>query len=467
MTYNILIIDDEPDIRQLLSITVSRMGFNAYTAENISLAHEELAKHTFHLCLTDLRLPDGSGLDIVQHIQSTYPDIPVIVITAHGSMDLAINAMKYGAFDFINKPVDLHHLRNLINNALSAGDKGSSNIELFEIVGQSAATVKLKQDIIKVSRSQAPVLIVGESGSGKELVARAIHTHSSRKDQPFIGVNCGAIPKELVESELFGHMKGSFTGAHQDKQGLFQAANGGTLLLDEIADLPLDMQVKLLRVIQEKRIRPIGSQEEIPIDVRILSATHKNLSSAITNNSFRSDLYYRINVIEIPVPPLRARKDDIDSISLSILNKISRQNNDEAKEISEQAIKTLQQYTFPGNVRELENILERACALSDSTIIEPNDLLFPEFPSNHDEPSPLATPSTPAITTNDPTTTPDYNPEQQNIDEYLESIEKEILLTALEDHRWNRTAAAKHLGITFRSLRYRLKKLGIDIDSTP
>lgn len=463
MTHNILIIDDEPDIRQLLSITVSRMGFSAYTADNIEQAYTALNEQEFQLCLTDLRLPDGSGLDIVQHIQKNSPEMPSIVITAHGSMDLAISAMKYGAFDFINKPVDLHHLRNLINNALSTNNEATESKQLFEIVGQSPTTNQLKQDIIKVSRSQAPVLIVGESGSGKELVARSIHTHSSRKDQAFIGVNCGAIPKDLVESELFGHMKGSFTGAHQDKQGLFQAANGGTLLLDEIADLPLDMQVKLLRVIQEKKIRPVGSQEEIPIDVRILSATHKNLAQAISNNTFRSDLYYRINVIDIQVPPLRDRLEDIQTICLSILKKISYQNNDKTKQISEQAIKTLQQYSFPGNVRELENILERACALNESNTIEPVNLLFPELPSTHiPEEKTIAVPPT-LQTVN---SSLNFDPKQQTIDEYLEATEKSILLTALEENRWNRTAAAKSLGITFRSLRYRLKKLEIDIDNS-
>lgn len=468
MNHKILVIDDEPDIRQLLSITLTRMGLSAYCVENLKRAHAALKEHEFSLCLSDLKLPDGSGLDFVKVAQEHHPQLPIIVITAHGSMDIAITAMKYGAFDFINKPVDLHYLRTLINNALSSIPLPSNdNAIVPEIIGESAATLALKEKIVKVSRSQAPIFIFGESGSGKELVARAIHDHSSRKDQPFIAVNCGAIPKELMESEFFGHTKGSFTGASQDKEGLFQAANGGTLLLDEIADLPLDMQVKLLRAIQQKMIRPIGASSEQAIDVRILSATHQNLSHAIENGTFRSDLFYRINVIDITVPSLRQRTDDIALLSHFILQKIAEQNSVMSYLISNEAIQLLQTYDFPGNIRELENILERACALTEDNRIDVDNLLFSEQVLNH-------------ITNNsvhDKAVIPEqiqnssqqihYDATVQSLDEYLASIEKEVLLKALEKNRWNRTATAKELQVTFRSLRYRLKKLEIDVDNTP
>ncbi|ODS24968.1 sigma-54-dependent Fis family transcriptional regulator [Candidatus Endobugula sertula] len=468
MTHNILIIDDEPDIRQLLSITVSRMGLSSYCADTLQQGFQALKERNFQVCLTDLRLPDGSGLDIVKHIQQQYSELPVIVITAHGSMDIAINAMKYGAFDFINKPVDLHHLRSLIHNALSSHVNAKSTSDFPEIVGESKPIHRLKQNIIKVSRSQAPVFIVGESGSGKELVARSIHTHSSRQDQPFIAVNCGAIPTELMESELFGHTKGSFTGAHQDKQGLFLAANGGTLLLDEIADLPLDMQVKLLRVLQEKRVRPIGSQTEISIDVRVLSSTHKNLSDAVGNGRFRSDLFYRINVIEITVPPLRERIDDVDILSNTILEKIATQNNHQKQHISPEAIQVLKQHTYPGNVRELENILERACALTEKHLITPESLLFSNQVPSHTDTSdqkPASVEQQNNTTIKGQIKESGYDSNLQTIDEYIKEVEKDILLAVLQQNRWNRTLTAKELGITFRSLRYRLKKLGIDVDN--
>lgn len=467
MNHKILVIDDEPDIRQLLSITLSRMGLSAYCVGNIKTAYDALKEHEFSLCLSDLRLPDGSGLDFVQSAQKQYPSLPIIVITAHGSMDIAVTAMKYGAFDFINKPVDLHYLRTLITSAISSRVQTAPNLELIpEIIGGSSTTIALKEKIIKVSRSQAPVFIFGESGSGKELVARAIHNHSSRKEQPFIAVNCGAIPKELMESEFFGHTKGSFTGASQDKQGLFQAANGGTLLLDEIADLPLDMQVKLLRAIQQKMIRPIGSQSEHAIDVRILSATHQNLSEAVAKGTFRSDLFYRINVIEIAVPALRERTDDIDHLSHFILDKIASQNAVNHYYISDNAIELLKTYHFPGNIRELENILERACALAEDHNINTENLLFSEKMLSQ-----LTEPTDKSINTdsslekgNINQETAHYDPETEPLDQYLDSIEKNILFNTLEKNRWNRTAAAKELGMTFRSLRYRLKKLKLDID---
>jgi two-component system response regulator PilR (NtrC family) len=463
MTNKILVIDDEPDIRQLLSITLHRMGFDVDTAENVSLAYKALESDTYILCITDLRLPDGSGLDIVTHITDKHAHTPVIVVTAHGSMDIAVTAMKLGAFDFINKPFDLNNLRQLINNAVSTSSPKETNA-LDNIIGQSSPIHLLKEKIIQVSRSQAPVFITGESGSGKEVVANAIHTSSSRKGSPFIAINCGAIPRELMESEFFGHKKGSFTGAHQDKQGLFQAADGGTLLLDEIADLPLEMQVKLLRVIQEKSIRPIGSSIELPVDVRIISATHQNLLEAVNNSTFRSDLYYRLNVIDIFVPPLRDKLDDIPLLSDFILEKIARQNNNAKHLVNSDALHALQTYTFPGNIRELENILERACALANNQNINAEHLLL-ATPTHivATRENQLIVPVTDDIKENNNEYI--FNKNAETIDEHLEKIEKNILLNALNNNRWNRTSAAKTLGISFRSLRYRLKKLKIDIDS--
>ncbi len=463
---NILIIDDEPDIRGLLSMTLERMGHNTHCAANMNEAKKVLAEKTFDLCLTDLKLPDGSGIDIVKLIQDSDMETPVIVITAHGSMDIAIQAMKYGAFDFINKPVDLNNLRALIKSALSIQDTIPTRQSIADIIGESTAAVELKENIAKVARSQAPVFIYGESGSGKELVARAIHKTSSRQKAPFIAVNCGAIPKELMESEFFGHIKGSFTGAHQDKQGLFQSAEGGTLFLDEVADLPMDMQVKLLRAIQEKTIRPVGSQKEVAIDVRILSATHKNLLDAIHEGSFRNDLYYRINVIEISVPSLRERKVDIELLSHALLERIANKNNADNVDISNDAVAALKNYDFPGNVRELENILERASALCGTGIIEVTDLQLNRNTastifSNHQS-NPESSATLQVIEETPHTSETTYNPEESSLDNYLDNIEKNIILDSLEQNRWNRTTTAKVLGITFRSLRYRMKKLGID-----
>ncbi|MFT6387577.1 MAG: two-component system response regulator PilR (NtrC family) [Cellvibrionaceae bacterium] len=465
---NVLIIDDEPDIRGLLSMTLERMGHNTVCAANLEDSKKQLNEKSFDLCLTDLKLPDGSGIDIVKSIHKNYPETPVIVITAHGSMDIAIEAMKYGAFDFINKPVELSDLRRLITNALSLNDESLSEDSLNDIIGASPLTVKLKQNIAKVSRSQAPVFIQGESGSGKELVARAIHNTSTRHNKPFVAVNCGAIPRELMESEFFGHVKGSFTGAHQDKQGLFQSAAGGTLFLDEVADLPMDMQVKLLRAIQEKTVRPVGSHKELIIDVRILSATHKNLLIAIDDGTFRNDLYYRINVIEINVPSLRQRKTDITLLTTTLLERIAEKNTSSIASISKSALNALEAYDFPGNIRELENILERACALCADNKIDAEDLQLDRKSVGADRYKPIAKTDnnhsqTRRIT--DPTDTKKeslFDPSNHSLDHYLENIEKDIILYYLEQNRWNRTNTAKVLGITFRSLRYRLKKLGID-----
>lgn len=444
-----LIIDDEPDIRELLDITLSRMGLDVDCAGNVQQAMQQLEASEYQVCLTDLRLPDGDGIDIVRHIQKQYPTLPVAVFTAHGNMDTAITAMKAGAFDFISKPVELEHLRSLINTALRlAKEQDLSNNNSPPLLGETSAIDKLRKQILKVSRSQAPVYISGESGTGKELVARAIHYQGGRADGPFIPVNCGAIPKELMESEFFGHRKGSFTGATADKQGLFQAANGGTLFLDEVADLPLDMQVKLLRAIQEKAVRPIGSDQEIPVDIRILSATHKDLTQEISKERFRNDLYYRINVIQIDIPPLRDREEDIERLSTHFLTQFASQWGSEPAVLSKESSKALQQYHFPGNVRELENILERAYTLCDDDVIELDDLQLPSAPTPEALSSATAT-----------------HEEVDSLDDYLEEIEKEVISATLEKTKWNRTAAAKKLGVSFRSFRYRLKKLGLDTDN--
>ncbi len=440
-----LVIDDEPDIRELLEITLNRMNIRTICAENIASAKLLLAQHKFDLCLTDMKLPDGNGLDLVEYIQKSATPLPVAVITAHGNMDIAIKAMKTGAFDFLSKPVDLTVLRHLVNNALKLSEQSHQNKDRrtrHTLLGDSQLMRDIRTKIEKVARSQAPVYISGESGSGKELVAKLIHKQSPRHDAPFIAINCGAIPHELMESEFFGHKKGSFTGATTDKKGLFQAADGGTLFLDEVADLPLSLQVKLLRAIQEKKIRVLGEQQETAINVRLLSATHKNLNQMVEDGEFRQDLYYRINVIELITPPLRDRASDIPELAEHLLSKLSTNNNQQQPTLSEHAITALKHYHFPGNVRELENILERALALYDGNIIEQEDL---NLSVNTDLPN-----------------AEQFDPSQSSLEDYLEKIEKEALSRALEENRWNKTATAKHLGLSFRSLRYRLKKLGLD-----
>lgn len=436
-----LLVDDEPDIIDLLDITLSRMNVRCLRADNLAKAKALLKEKAPDLCLTDMRLPDGNGIDLVRHIQSTHPSMPVAMITAHGNVDIAIEAMKAGAFDFLSKPIDLDRLRSLISSALKLGAEAeSADSEL--LVGKTPVMQKLKQQINKLARSQAPILITGESGCGKELVARSIHTQGARSDKPFVAVNCGAIPRELMESEFFGHKRGSFTGANADKEGLFQAADGGTLFLDEVADLPLDMQVKLLRAIQEKAVRAIGSQQEQKIDVRILSATHKNLKKEIEENRFRQDLYYRINVIEVHAPPLRERKQDIPLLISAILDRLAQEYQSDKATLTDEARQLLLSYPFPGNVRELENTLERAYTLCEKQTITADDLQLagPQSAPGNGNP-------TEAI---------------RDLDSHLESIEREIIVDALEANRWNRTEAAKQLGISFRSMRYRLKKLGLD-----
>ncbi len=439
---NILVIDDEPDIVELLEITLSRMGLNTRSAHNSQQALKLLEKHSFDLCLTDMRLPDGSGIDIVSHIQQHHPALPVAVITAHGNMEDAVNALKSGAFDFVSKPVDLKILRGLVESALKLATPKISE-QTTGMLGVSEIIQELSKTIDKLARSQAPVYIHGESGTGKELAAQLIHDRGPRHNAPFIAVNCGAIPSELMESEFFGHVKGSFTGANTDKQGLFDAANGGTLLLDEVADLPLSMQVKLLRAIQERAIKPVGAPEEHAIDVRILCATHKDLALEVSENRFRQDLYYRLNVIELVVPPLRERREDIPLLAQHLLQEISKRWDSSAKVLSRNAILALQAHDFPGNVRELENTLERSVTLSDSNLIDVSDLALPGSPQkSHKE-----------------TVKPDVPIQLQ---ESLANEERKAIESALEETRWNRTAAAKKLGLSLRQLRYRLKKLNIE-----
>lgn len=451
-----LIIDDEPDILELLEITLSRMNVEVIRAASVAAAKDALAKHHFNFCLTDMRLPDGNGIDLVRYIQNLDGEIPVAVITAHGNMDTAIEAMKAGAFDFVSKPINLAALRKLVDTAITSNrlaETESTSESSGKIIGSSETIIALKKSIKKLSRSQAPVYISGESGSGKELVARSVHELGPRATAPFVAVNCGAIPSELMESEFFGHKKGSFTGANQDKQGLFQAADGGTLFLDEVADLPLDMQVKLLRAIQEKAIRPIGAPAEIPTNVRVLSATHKNLEELVNKGSFRQDLFYRLNVIQLKVPALRDRKGDIPQLINALLTRIAEASELPAPSISEKALKMLVEYDYPGNIRELENVLERAFTLCENDTIHESDLQLSQNAT-------LISENTLDRTTKFSHYTASKN--HETIDEYLAEVEREILCETLERTRWNKTLAAKKLGISFRSLRYRLAKLGLD-----
>ncbi|WP_047533401.1 sigma-54-dependent transcriptional regulator [Pseudomonas sp. 11/12A] len=437
----VLIVDDEPDIRELLEITLGRMKLDTYSARDVGEALGLLKRETFDLCLTDMRLPDGNGLELVQHIQQRYPQVPVAMITAYGNVETAINALKAGAFDFLSKPVDLGRLRELVASALLLAVPGSAIDR--RLLGDSLPMRNLRKQIDKLARSQAPVYISGESGSGKELVARLIHERGPRANHPFVPVNCGAIPSELMESEFFGHRKGSFSGAIEDKPGLFQAAHGGTLFLDEVADLPLPMQVKLLRAIQEKAVRSVGGQQEEVVDVRILCATHKDLDAEVASERFRQDLYYRLNVIELRVPPLRERRDDIEPLASHVLMRLAADTGQPAAKLHPHALDALKSYRFPGNVRELENMLERAHTLCENKQIEASDLRLAE--GNCAAEGGLLD-----LTQID------------NLEAYLENVERQLILQALEETRWNRTAAAQRLNLSFRSMRYRLKKFGLD-----
>lgn len=442
-----LVVDDEADILDLLRITLGRMDVEATTAMTLDEAKRALSGRRFDLCLTDMYLPDGSGIDLLRFINAHHPDLPAAMITAHGSMDSAVAAMKAGAFDFVSKPVDLHLLRRLVGSALKLRGPGKEAEHRPArgpgLIGDAPRMEEIRRLIAKLARNQAPVFITGESGTGKELAARLIHAQGPRAEGPFVAVNCGAIPQDLVESELFGHKKGSFTGAVADKEGLFQAAEGGTLFLDEVADLPLPAQVKILRAIQEKGVRPVGAQREVPVDVRIISASHRDLGAEVEQGRFRQDLFYRINVIELRMPALREHPQDIPALTGRIMGRIARQHGQRPPlTVTAEALEALGRYPFPGNVRELENILERAAALCDGPVIGTHDLYLPQT----ETPPPAGQGPNPAVP----------------LEDYLGKIEREAIVKALDETRWNRTAAARKLGMTLRALRYRLAKLGIE-----
>lgn len=450
-----LIVDDEPAICELLQLTLERMDVDAITAGTLTEARSAMQSRPVDLCLTDMQMPDGSGLELVAYIQQHMAQVPVAVITAHGNMETAVQALKNGAFDFVSKPLDIVYLRKLVTTALKLRqDRETSGARgMTRLFGQSHAIEQVRVMAAKLARSQAPVHISGESGTGKELVARLIHENGPRNDHPFVAVNCGAIPTELMESEFFGHKKGSFTGAVADKEGLFQAAQGGTLFLDEVGDLPLHMQVKLLRVIQEKAVRPVGAAKEISVDVRILSATHRSLAELVRTGKFREDLYYRINVIELHVPALRERQDDIGLLAAHILERLAQAHGRPPVQLAPEALAFLQSYAFPGNVRELENIMERALTLAEDNVIRAHDIHLRRNP----EPAIMVEPDamqTPAPEDMDDRTLP--------LGKHLGEIEKDAIRKALEQTRYNKTAAAKLLGMSFRQLRYRIKKLGLD-----
>lgn len=453
-----LIVDDEADIRELLEITLARMGLRTHGASTVAEAKAMLAEHEFDLCFTDMRLPDGDGIALLHHIQRDRPGLPVAVITAYGNAQAAVESLKAGAFDFVSKPVDLQVLRKLVDAALKLRNPVSAPAPADGgLLGQAPGIDNLRAMVERLARSQAPVHIAGESGTGKELVARLIHARSPRSAAPFVPVNCGAIPSELMESEFFGHLRGSFTGASRDKIGLFQAAEGGTLFLDEVGDLPLHMQVKLLRALQERAVRPVGGETEIPVNVRVISATHKDLGQLLAQGSFRQDLYYRLNVIEIRTPPLREHAEDIPLLAQAILARLAQSNGLPATpELTAEALRRLQAYAFPGNVRELENVLERAVTLSDGKRIAAGELQLRGDAGNGGQPAvQMATgPGSPA--------SGDAGKNGAAFEDQMEEIERRAIREALEKARYNKTKAAALLGMSFRSLRYRIKKLGIE-----
>lgn len=460
---SVLIVDDEPDIRELLAITLSRMGLQTFSAATLEEAKSLVADRTPDLCLTDMRLPDGNGISLVEYIQQDFSHIPVAMITAHGSVETAISALKAGAFDFISKPIELETLRKLVNSALQLDidTRIAEDAVDEELIGSAPSIQALRQKISKLARSQAPVHIQGESGSGKEVVARLIHNNGPRATGAFVAVNCGAIPHELMESELFGHLKGSFTGANSDKVGLFQAAEGGTLFLDEVADLPLSMQVKLLRAIQEKSVRPVGASEEEATDIRLLSATHKDLAKEVEAGRFRQDLFYRINVIDVQVPSLRERLEDLPALTTAIVKRITGDEQLRTT-VDSSALQALGEYNFPGNVRELENMLERALAMSDGETISAGDLQFSSAPTTATTEPVTQAATSDAQASPGPSSGLSLAEAEGDLESFLDNIERDILSAALEKCRWNKTATAKLLGISFRSLRYRLKKLGLE-----
>ncbi len=438
----VLIVDDEADIRELVEITLSRMGLHTEAAGSLAEARDRLIPNRFALCITDMRLPDGNGIDLVRYIGQHCPQTPVAVITAFGSAEAAVESLKAGAFDFVSKPVDLQVLRKLVNSALElqqATEPADTPAEGADLLGDHPSIHHLRQLVSRLARSQAPVHVAGESGTGKELVARMIHAQSPRATGAFVPVNCGAIPTELMESEFFGHLRGAFTGAVKDKTGLFQAAEGGTLFLDEVAELPLPMQVKLLRALQERAIRPVGGDSEQTVNVRIISATHESLEDCVAEGRFRQDLFYRLNVIEVRTPPLRERPCDIPLLTTHILGRLARSNGwTQPPQLDRDALASLSAYPFPGNVRELENILERALTLCDGRRIRAADLQ-------------LRDPAAPA-----------GSPSKAALDAQMEAMERQAIMEALEKARFNKTRAAELLGMSFRSLRYRIKKLKLD-----
>ena len=438
----VLVVDDEADIRELLDLTLARMGLLADCVGSLAEARRMLASQRYQLCLTDMRLPDGDGLDLVHHIAETVADLPVAVITAHGSAENAVSALKAGAFDYIAKPVSLEQLRGMVKSALDlpspdpAGDMSGQS----GLLGDSPAIEQVRRLIDRVARSQAPVHITGESGSGKELAARLIHNLGARRDCAFVPVNCGAIPENLMESEFFGYRKGAFTGASDDREGFFQVADGGTLFLDEVTELPLTMQVKLLRAIQEKRVRKVGATGEEGVDVRVICATHQDLKALVDQGRFRQDLFYRLNVIELRMPALRDCREDIPTMTQRILERLAPTAGLTLPPLTAAALEALQSYPFPGNVRELENVLERALALMTGDCIDAVDLNL----------APAQLPGISATTAGG------------SLQDHLDNVERQSILDALNQSNNNRTAAARLLGVTFRSLRYRMARLGMN-----
>ncbi|CAB1219432.1 Transcriptional regulatory protein ZraR [Acinetobacter bouvetii] len=461
----VLLVDDEEDLCTLMQMSLSRLGIKTHIAHRLEQAKRLLTDNRYDACLTDLNLPDGNGLQLVEWINQRFPSLPVAVLTAYGNMEIAIAALKAGAFDFVSKPINQKHLEQLLQKAFNQpiGNLNSKEESLEQklLIGQSLPIQQLRITLNKIARSQAPVFITGESGTGKEVIANLVHRLSNRNEGPFIAINCGAIPTELMESELFGHKKGSFTGATQDKQGLIQSAHGGSLFLDEVAELPLSMQVKLLRAVQEKRIRPVGSDTEIDVDFRVISASHQDLEALVQQGRFRQDLFFRIHVMDLVLPPLRERGNDIILLAHHFIQKISHEWDIAPKQLTERAKNFLLSQYYPGNVRELRNIIERAITLSDDEKIDlpqlqSAPLRYPAA-SSSDEPEESTTLRSDILLASKKL--PD-----EGLELYLENIEKDILMNALNLTHWNRTLAAKKLGMSFRSLRYRLKKFGLDTE---